>query len=731
MTFKYKNTIFKGNLFLKSTKIEKVPLIYSKLYSGLEFSGYLDNFNRILNFGRGRYLGSGFFNKKFTEIGNEDNWAYLCGYNESIYGIKNDGTLWVSGGNSQGQLGIGSTTPILEWTKVNNDTDWVKVAAGNDFAVALKTDGTLWSTGRNNYGQLGLGYSSPYVSVFTQITTISDVIDIAAGDSFFIALRSNKTIWGTGLNSSYQLTNSTSPTFFTSLFQLSSDTDWEKLDCGLSHTLLIKSNGTLWAKGAGYYGDLGLGSSSFATNFTQVGSSNNWKSVMCSPAGSSYATKTDNSLWATGRNNYGQLGLGDYSNRNTFTQVGSDNDWDHVAPANMAAIGLKLDGTIYTTGFNNAGQLGHDNTTNYNVFTKVNDVNNVDKIFKNSGTNIFIKKSDNKLWFSGIEGSTYSDRSTVGDFVYRRRKTIVNNTNINFNWTMIDSLKYSSIGLRNGDVYTWGENNSGQLGHGNTDFVYSPKKVVNFNGNAIYVSSGWESLFVVTNDGKLFSCGSNNYGQLGLGNSSNVNVFNQVPGDGWRMVSCGWFHTMAIKNDGTLWGCGANFSGQLGIGLGSSQEQSFVKINNDNDWRWVACGYDFTVARKADGTLWATGNNYVGQIGLGSISLVSSFTKINNDTDWYKFSCGSAFTVAVKKNGTIWSTGSNAHGQLGLGDNVNRNVFTQITMPFSTGWIDIDCGDNMFIAKRNDNTIYTTGNGANYRLGNSSTNNINTLTQIS
>lgn len=730
MTLIYKDIIFKGNFTTKLKTTEKVPLIYSKLYSGLEFSGYLDSSYRILNFGRGRYLGTGFFGNKFVEIGNEDNWSSLSGSNGSVYGIKNDGTLWVSGVNNQGQLGIGNNTHVVEWTKVNNDTNWTKVVCGNNFAIALKSDGTIWGTGINNQGQLGLGYTSTYVTSFTQISSFNDIIDISAGDSFFIVLRSNGTIWGTGLNSSYQLANNLSNNYYTSLFQLSNDTDWIKFDCGLAHTLLIKSNGTLWAKGSGFFGDLGLGTNMQAINFTQVGTSNDWNFVVCSFSGSSYAIKTNNTLWSTGRNDYGQLGLGDTTNRNTFTQVNSDTDWLSVNVVSLGAIALKTNGTIYTTGSNSSGNLGQGNTTNYNTFTLVNDISNVVNIYKNNSTNLFLKKSDNKIWFSGTYGSNNTNLSTVGDFVYRRRKTLVNNANINSNWTMVDSLKYSSIGIRNGNVYTWGENNSGQLGFGNTTFVFSPALVPTFNGNAIYVSSGWETLAVVTDDGKLYTCGLNNYGQLGIGNTTNVNVFTQVPGGNWRMVSCGWYHTMAIKNDGTLWGCGANYLGQLGTG-NYNNESNFVQIGSDNDWRWVGCGQDFTVAKKKDGTLWVVGNNSSGQIGLGLVNSVTVFTKINNDTDWNRFSCGSAFTVALKSNGTLWSTGLNAQGQLGLGDYTNRNTFTQITSPFINGWIDIDCADTMFIAKRNDNSIYTTGNGSHYRLGNMNTANVNTLTQIS
>ena len=70
--------------------------------------------------------------------------------------IKTDGSLWVWGGNSNGQLGINNTTskstPVTTFSGGNN---WKQVACGRFHTAAVKTDGTLWCWGRNNEGQLG------------------------------------------------------------------------------------------------------------------------------------------------------------------------------------------------------------------------------------------------------------------------------------------------------------------------------------------------------------------------------------------------------------------------------------------------------------------------------------------------------------------------------------------------------------------------------------------------
>src|SRR6266542_3440000 len=79
-----------------------------------------------------------------------------------------------------------------------------------------------------------------------------------------------------------------------------------------------------------------------------------------------------------------------------------------------------------------------------------------------------------------------------------------------------------------------------------------------------------------------------------------------TPGSEWRVVAAGWAHTVAVKTDGTLWAWGSNLYGQLGDGT-TTDRYSPVQIGSG--FASVAAGWDFTVAVKADGTLWAWGVN--------------------------------------------------------------------------------------------------------------------------
>ncbi len=82
--------------------------------------------------------------------------------------------------------------------------------------------------------------------------------------------------------------------------------------------------------------------------------------------------------------------------------------------------------------------------------------------------------------------------------------------------------------------------------------------------------------------------------------------------------SCGkWLHTMGIKSDGTLWGTGANSEGNLGTGDNDSVEYFTQESHGNIDWKKVDSGEYHTLALKNDGTIWGTGYNGYGELGLG------------------------------------------------------------------------------------------------------------------
>ena len=218
--------------------------------------------------------------------------------------------------------------------------------------------------------------------------------------------------------------------------------------------------------------------------------------------------------------------------------------------------------------------------------------------------------------------------------------------------------------------------------------------------------------FILKNDGTLWGCGENIYGQLGLGDTNDRNIFTKIT-DNVKSVYTGYEHTIILKNDSTLWGCGLN-GGQLGLG-DTSDRYTFTQITaNTDNVKSVYCGGNYTFILKNDSTLWGCGNNGYGQLGLGDTTARTIFTKIINDVK--SVDCGRGHTIILKNDGTLWGCGRNSYGQLGLGDMTNRHTFIQITT--NTDNIkSFYCGDNYELILKNDGTLWGCGRNANGQLG--------------
>ena len=181
----------------------------------------------------------------------------------------------------------------------------------------------------------------------------------------------------------------------------------------------------------------------------------------------------------------------------------------------------------------------------------------------------------------------------------------------------------------------------------------------------------------------LFSWGQNNLGQLGLGNTTYYSSPKQVGSlTTWRLaVAAGGYGTgsskvLAIKTDGTLWAWGGNGTGVLGDGTTTSRS-SPVQIGNLTNWLYVSTGYQSTIAAKTDGTLWSWGANNQSNLGLGNQTDYSSPKQIGALTSWTKVASGGAYMLAIKA-GTLWSWGTAGVGTLGLGNTTSYSSPKQV-----------------------------------------------------
>jgi alpha-tubulin suppressor-like RCC1 family protein len=191
----------------------------------------------------------------------------------------------------------------------------------------LKSDNTVWATGWNNFGQLGDGTED---SRSNPVQVLSGFTAISAGFRFTVYLKSDGTVWATGQNEYYgqlgdgTIINRTSPVKVSGLSGVVG------ISAGSDHAVYLKSDNTVWAAGRNSDGQLGNGTTANKTpNPVQVQNENGtvFSGVASISAGKGafYAhtvySKSDGTVWAAGRNNAGQLGDGTENDSSTPVQV--------------------------------------------------------------------------------------------------------------------------------------------------------------------------------------------------------------------------------------------------------------------------------------------------------------------------------------------------------------------------------------------------------------------------
>lgn len=339
------------------------------------------------------------------------------------------------------------------------------------------------------------------------------------------------------------------PTFTTAITptQVGTGTDWADVEASETFFVALKTDGTLWVWGWVVFG-LGEANVGAQDLPVQIGTSTDWVMISCAGR-NAFALRSNGTLWGWGENWAGSLGVGDDAARYEPTQVGNTSNWKSVTTSLFVTCGIKTNGELWCWGASDDGYLVTSyNTVYYPYPAQVGIETDWDKV---SGGEVLVAlKDDNTAWaweaddWTTVLGAT---PEKIGE---------------DEDWSVVSSARANAILLKSdGTIWGWGGvDYSVGLANDYPDFLTTPKQ--------IGTSTQWVSI------------------------SRGIN-----------------YHTLAIKNNGSLWGCGANYFGQLGIGTEGTgvNSSSFVQVGSATNWAEASAGYDTSVAVKTNGTLWMWG----------------------------------------------------------------------------------------------------------------------------
>ena len=355
-----------------------------------------------------------------------------------------------------------------------------------------------------------------------------------------------------------------------------------------------------------------------------------------------------------GRNNRGELGDGTTSFRSLPINVlGGFTDWVHVSSGSRDGLGLRANGTLWSWGDNSFGKLGDGTAVSrsspVSVVGGFTDWNQVSAgYFHSLGV-----RANGTMWgwgdgYTGAIGNNTDEEysspvSVVGGFT---------------DWIQASAGNDFSLGVRaNGTLWAWGSNFYTQLGidDSQTEEYSSPVSVV----------GGFTD---------------------------------------WIQASAGGFHSLGVRANGTLWAWGRNDtfndgSGFLGDGTTEGRSSPVSVVGDFTDWISASAGGLHSLGVRANGTLWAWGSNIrfgapSGQLGDNSaINRSSPVSVVGGFTDWVSASAARVHSIGLRANGTLWAWGDNGNFQLGNGNDIDTSSPVLVGGGF-TDWVQASAGEN-------------------------------------
>jgi len=191
-------------------------------------------------------------------LGGFSDWCQVSAGCAHSLGLRTNGTVWGWGLNSSGQLGDGSVTSRLSPVSlIGGFTDWCQVSAGEAHSLGVRTNGTAWAWGVNGQGRLGDGTTVNKSSPVSVVGGFTDWVEVSGGREHSLGVRANGTAWAWGQGDQGRLGDGSTTARSSPVSVVGGFTDWVQVSAGISHSLGVRSNGSAWAWGNNSNGRLG------------------------------------------------------------------------------------------------------------------------------------------------------------------------------------------------------------------------------------------------------------------------------------------------------------------------------------------------------------------------------------------------------------------------------------------------------------------------------------------
>lgn len=696
--------------------------------------------------------------------------------------ITSNGRLITWGHNVYGKLGDGSNVDklspidITSQFSLNSGETIVFTEGGYYFSGAITSLGRVFTWGQGNSGQLGNGLNNDILipqEITNQFALMPEesIVSLGLGSFHATAITSLGRVFAWGYNGTGQLGDGTTinknvPVDITASLGLAPEEMITNLQAFNNHTGGVTSSGRILMWGENGWGQLGDGTytnKSMPIDITSNCNLTSGETVIDLSLGvmHSGALTSNNRVLMWGYNGYYQLGDGTSSYKLLPFDITSRFTLEDGEVNVALALGgyfsksITSSGRVISWGNNNVGQLGAGffgatstltGLKNPSFTVQSNYLPVTETIIKQALGESFtvLLTSSNRVFTFGLNNF---GQLGIGKTTTSLPVDITANFNLNIGEIVTDIYagNYYVFALTSEKrIFSWGQNNYGQLGNGTTQNKYLPQDVTSYFGiyepeSVIDISLAVEFGLMLTSEGRLMAWGYNTYGQLGDGMTQNkylpIDVTANLSlgvGEKITKISAGGWHSLVYTTENRMFAWGRNDYGQLG-------DSSFVQKTLPTDITsnlvllpaetisQVESRYLTSYTITSEGRILTWGGNPSGQIGDGTLVNKNIPTEITGNfglevgDEIIDLDLADQAPIAYSLSGRIFSWGNNFYGSLGDGTTSNKSLPNEITSNFNFYVGEtierVVCGSSHCSLLTSEGRLYIWGNGANYQLG--------------